>query len=176
MKAIITVVCLLALILGACWLTLEIQAKSTYGKARDANYVTYAVTPMDQKAIAFLAEVQSNWRCWADTTNGPDSDVLKLVGKSPLVSNLIEIYNYRMPPFEWFSPSQNRTAVAVNLIKAKFMPVSADKQWHVSADGHIAFLLCKSNVVALYRDVPAGLRASYYTKKESPMAKAVIKK
>ena len=92
---------------------------------------------------------------------------LELVGKSPTVRNLIETFNYEMPPFRWFSPLQNRQAAAFNLVKAKFMPVSLDKQWHVSADEHIAFLICRSNLVALYQDEPTGLRASYYVEKKS---------
>lgn len=75
-----------------------------------------------------------------------------------------------MPPFSWFSASQNREAAAQNLVKAKFMPISVDNQWHVSADGQTAFLLCKSNVVALYRDEPTGLRVSYFAEKKKPVA------
>lgn len=164
MKAFIVI--LLILILVACWLVLEIQAKSKYDQARQEDAVAYSATPMDQQTVAFLAEVRSNWTCWEDITNGADSEALKLVGKSPTISNLIEMFNYEMPPFQWFSPSQNREAAALNLVKAKFMPVSVDKQWHVSANEHIAFLICKSNMVALYQDEPTGLRASYYVEKE----------
>ena len=157
---------LLVLMLITCWLVLEIRAKSKYDQARRDDAVAYSVTPMDQQTVAFLARVQSSWTCWEDITNGADSETLKLVGKSPTVRNLIETFNYEMPAFQWFSPSQNRQAAAVNLVKAKFMPVSLDKQWHISADEHITFLICKSNIVALYQDEPTGLRASYYVEKK----------
>ena len=153
----------LVLIFVACWFALEICAKLKYDQAKRENDAVYSVTPMDWQTIVFLSEVQSNWICWGDYTNGPDSEALKLVGKTPTVSNLIEMFNYRMPPFRWFSPSQNREAAAQNLVKAKFMPISFDKQWHVSADEPTAFLFYKSNGVALYRDEPSGLRASYFT-------------
>jgi hypothetical protein len=157
---------LLVIMLVAGWFALEIRAKLKYDQAKQENNIAYSVIPMGQQTITFLAEVQTNWTCWLDNTNGPDSEALKLVGKTPSVRNLIEMYNYQMPPFRWFSPSQNRKAAAQNLVKAKFMPVSFDKQWHVSADEHIAFLLCKSNGVALYRDELDGLRASYFTSRK----------
>lgn len=31
---------------------------------------------------------------------------------------------------------------------------------------HVAFPICRSNLVALYQDVPTGLRASYYVQKK----------
>lgn len=158
----------LVLIFAACWFAFEIRAKLKYDQARQDNDAVYSVTPMDWQTAAFLSEVQSNWICWGDYTNGPDSEALKLVGKTPTVSNLIEMFNYRMPPFLWLSPSQNRAAALQNLVKAKFMPVSFDKQWHVSADEHTAFLLYKSNGVALYRDEPSGLRASYFRSVKKP--------
>ena len=158
----------LVLILATCWFALEIRAKMKYDQAKQENDVAYSVTLMDQNTTAFLEEVQSNWTCWSDHTNGPDSEALKLIGKTPLVRNLIEMYNFRMPPFRWLSPSQNREAVAVNLVKSKFMPVPFDKVWHVSADEHMAFLLYKSNGVALYRDEPSGLRASYFKSGKKP--------
>ena len=164
----ILVASFLVLIFTACWLALEIRTKLKYDQARQENDVAYPVMLMDQQTATFLAEVQSNWTCWLDNTNGPDSEALKLVGKTPTVSNLIEMFNYRMPPFRWLSPSQNRDAAAQNLVKAKFMPVSFDKQWHVSADEHTALLLYKSNGVALYRDEPSGLRASYFTSRKKP--------
>ena len=158
----------MVLIFAVGWFVLEIRAKVKYDQARQENDVAYSVTPMDQQTTAFLAEVQSNWICWGDYTNSADTEALKLVGKTPTVSNLIEMFNYRMPPFRWLSPSANRAAAAQNLVKAKFMPVSYDKQWHVSADEHTAFLLYKSNGVALYRDEPSGLRASYFRLVKKP--------
>jgi hypothetical protein len=156
----------LILIVAAGWLALETRAKSKYEQARQAVDVAYSVTPINRQTITFMAEVQSNWTCWEDITNGADSEALKLAGKTPSVRNLIEMFDYRMPPYRWFSPSKNREAATLSLIKAKFMPISLDKQWHESADEHTAFLLCKSNVVALYRDEPSGLRASYYVEKK----------
>jgi hypothetical protein len=129
---------------------------------------------MDSQNTAFLAKVQSGWKCAFDVTNGPDADVVKQAGKVPSVSSLISVYNYRMPPYNWFSPSENHEAAKMDLIKAKSMPVSLDKEWHVSADEHLAFLICRSNVVCVYRDEPSGLRATlYYMKREHPAGPAI---
>ena len=150
----------------ACWFALEFRLKLKYDHARRTDFAAYSVTPMDQQTVEFLAKVQTNWTCFFDVTNGPDAEALKLVGMSPSVHNFIETFNYQMPPFHWFSPLQNRTAAKFNLVKAEFMPVSLDKQWHVSADGHTAFLLCRSNMVLLCRDEPGGLRATGYVEKK----------
>ena len=168
MRTFITIISSLVLIFVLVWLVLTVRAKSKYDQARQEAVAAYAVTPMDEQAIKFLAEVQSGWRCWGDYKNAADAETLKLAGKPPLVRNLIELFDYEMPPFHWFSPSQNRQAATFNLVKAKFMPISLDKQWHISADEHTAYLLCKSNMVALYRDEPSGLRATYYTLKKLP--------
>ena len=157
----------LALVLFAYWFTLEIRAKLKYDHARRTDFAAYSVTPMNQQTVELLAKVQTNWTCWVDVTNGPDTEMLKLVEMSPSVHNLIETFNYQMPPFRWFSPSQNRKAATFNLVKAEFMPVVMDKQWHVSADEHIAFLLCRTNVIMLYRDEPSGLRVSGYARKKA---------
>ena len=126
---------------------------------------------MDSTNTAFLAKVQSDWKCAFDVTNGPDADVAKLAGKVPSVSSVISVYNYQMPPYDWFSPSENHEAAKMCLIKAKFMPVSWDKKWHVSADEHLAFLICRTNLVYVYRDEPSGLRATlYYVKRGQPVA------
>jgi hypothetical protein len=162
-----TFIAALLVLIFATWLGLELRAKSKYDQARRKEIAAYQVTTMDQQTAAFLAQVQSSWKCWEDITNGSDSETLKLVGEPNTVQGLIETFNYEMPPFRWFSPSHNRQAAALNLVKAKSMPVSLDKQWHVSADEHTAFLICRSNIVALYRDEPTGLRASYYAKKKA---------
>ena len=156
----------LLVLIFVTWLVLELRAKSKYDQARREEIHAYLVTPMDQQTAAFLRDVQSGWKCCEDITNGADSETLKLVGKPNTVRSLIETFNFEMPPFQWFSPSQNRQAAALNLVKAMLMPVSLDKQWHVSVDEHIAFLICRSNIVALYQDEPTGLRASYYAKKK----------
>ena len=169
MRTFIAVLLASVSVLIVCWFVLELRAKSKYDLARREDAVVYSVTPMNPPTVKFLAAVQSNWTCAVDITNGADSVTLELVGKSPTVRNLIETFNHEMPPFRWFSPLQNRQAAAFNLVKAKFMPVSLDKQWHVSADEHIAFLICRSNLVALYQDEPTGLRASYYVEKKRPV-------
>ena len=166
MKTLVAVLTLLAMMLVGCWLSLNLWAKTKYDKARQDNSTAYAVTPMDPQTATFLAEVQGNWICKADDTNGPDSDVVKLAGMAPSVRNLINVFNYQMPPYRWFSPSQNRKAAELNLIKAKFMPISLDQRWHLSADKRLALLLCKSNAVYLYRDEAGGLRATLYVKRK----------
>lgn len=159
---------LMGLALIACWLVVEIRARSKYDQLRRDEAVTYSVTPMDRQSAAFLAQVQSHWRCWADIRNGPDLQALEVSGKEPTVHNLIDMFNYQMPPFQWLWPSENRQAIALSLVKAQFMPPSLDKQWHVSPDEHVAFLICKSNMVALYQDERSGVRTSYYVETKAP--------
>ena len=170
MKALVAISISLALLLVICLGALQVRAKLKYDTARRDDSVTYSVTPMDKHTTAFLADVESNWVCWVDATNAAEAEIFTTLGETPTVRHLIELFNYQMPPFRWFSPSENRRAALLNLMKAEFMPVSIDKKWHVSADSHAVFLLCKTNVVLLYRDEPTGLRASsYYMKKGAVM-------
>lgn len=162
------------IIVAVSFAILNLYAKSKYDRARRLGYITYVVTPMDSQSTTFLAKVQSDWKCAFDVTNGPDSDVVELAGKIQAVRNYINVMNYQMPPYSWFSPSENHEAAKMNLIKAKFMPVSLDKEWHVSADEHLAFLICRSNIVYVYRDEPSGLRTTlYYVKRKQPVGLSI---
>jgi hypothetical protein len=167
MKACTVTLILLATALVGGWLGLSLPAKLKYEQARKENSIAYQVTSMDQSFIAFLTDVQSNWACKVDVTNGPDSEVVKLAGMTPSVRNLIFVFNYQMPQYRWFSPSQNRKSAAINLIKAKFVPVSIDQRWYLSDDEHLAVLRCYTNVVYIYRDGASGLRATLYVKKKN---------
>jgi hypothetical protein len=175
MRKFVAILVLLAVItILGCFIILNLYAKSKYDQARRSEFVGYAVTTMDSQSTAFLAKVQSDWKCYSDVTNGADNDVVKMAGLTPSVCNVISVYNYKMPPYNWFSPSENREAAKRNLIKSKFMPVSFDKEWHVSADEHLAFLICRSNAVYVYRDELNGLRATlYFMKRQHPIAPPV---
>ena len=176
MRLRLATIMLLAMIAGGVWVGLNLRSKSKYDKAKAANQEIYAITLLNQQMNTFLAEVQSHWTSIADVTNGPDSEVIKLAGMTPSVRNLIDVFNYQMPPYRWFSPSQNRKAAERNLIKAKFMPISLDKRWHLSEDDHLAVLWCKTNVVYVYRDEAAGLRATLYVKKKNKTGSSVVGK
>jgi hypothetical protein len=149
------------------WLALNLRAKSKYDQERKESDIAYTEMPMDEQAMDLLAEVQSNWTCTADVTNGPDADAVRLTGRIPSVRNLIGLLNFRMPPYKWFSPSQNRQSIDLYMSKAVIMPTSVDEQWHVSPDQHLALLRFKTNVVCVYRDDAAGLRATVYHQQPS---------
>jgi hypothetical protein len=78
-KPLFAVLTLLTLILVA-WLALGLRTKSKYDAARQQTQKKYAVISMDQQSIAFLADVENNWICKVDETNGSDSEVVKLAG------------------------------------------------------------------------------------------------
>jgi len=166
-KAYIIAPIVLTTVVVGGWLVLSLPAWLKYEHARKGSFITYQITPIDKQFIAFLTEVQSNWACKVDVTNGPDSEVVKLAGMAPSVHNLIQVFNYQMPPYRWFSPSQNRKSVAINVLKATFMPISVDHRWYVSDDGHLAALRCRTNVVYIYRDEASGLRATMYVRKRN---------
>jgi hypothetical protein len=166
-KLLVTASILIAFVIVGSWAGFSLHTKSKYDEVRQQELpMVYAVAPLDQKAEAFLSDVQSNWLCKVDVTNGPDADVVKLVGMTPSVHNLVYVFNYQMPEYRWFSPAENRKASVIGLIKAKFFPISVDKEWHVSKDMHLAMLWCKTNVVYLYRDEGESLRASLYVRKK----------
>ena len=89
------------------------------------NAVTYAITPLDESMTAFLSEVQTNWFCKSDLTNGPNSEILKVAGMSVSVRKLAAFWNYQMPPYSWSSPSRNKDAAKFALIKGQFYPTSS---------------------------------------------------
>jgi hypothetical protein len=162
-----TLILLLVTIAAVGWLALNLRAKSKYDQLRKESDTAYTEMPMDQQATEFLAEVQSKWTCTADVTNGPDADAVRLAGRTPSVRHLIDLVNFRMPPYRWFSASQNRRSIDLYMSKAVIMPVSVDQQWHVSQDRHLALLRFKTNVVCVYRDDAAGLRATMYHQQPS---------
>jgi len=124
-----------------CWLTLSFNTKIKYDRVK-SGFVSssYAVVPLDVKTKAFQNDVEAIWTRGADQINGPNSDVVRLAGLTPCVSNLICTLNYQMPEYRWLSPAQNRKAALFRLLKANFFPVSVDKVWHVSDDRRLAVL------------------------------------
>jgi hypothetical protein len=156
---------IVALIIAGCWLEVNLIAKSKYDRTREMISAGYLVVPMDQQTTTFLADVLRNWKREMDSTNGPDMDLIKLAGTTPTVRHLIEVWNFQMPPYKWDSPTKNRQLTALALMKTAAMPASVDKQWHLSSDGHLAVLHCRTNTVFVYRDEPSGLRVTLYARK-----------
>jgi hypothetical protein len=153
---------LLVMIAAAGLLALNLRAKSKYDQVKMTSDTAYTEMPMDQQMMDLLADVQSNWTCITDVTNGPDADAVRSVGRNPSVRNLIDILNFQMPPYNWFSPSENRRSIDLYTCKTVIMPNSVDGQCHVSQDQHLALLRCSKNAVCVYRDDPAGLRVTLY--------------
>jgi hypothetical protein len=159
-----TAVALAAILAGLC-VAFVLRNKSQYDQTRTRLPAAYAVTPMDQNLLSLLSEARSNWTCKADSTNGPDSDIVRLAGLTPSVDNLIRVFNYQMPDYCWWSPVRNRKALESALIKARFLPASIDRTFHVSADRHEAVVRCKTNAMFVFSDAPSGLRAALYLEK-----------
>jgi len=156
---------LVVVVLGAgSWGVLSFRAKAKYDQTRKELLIVYPVTAMDQQRKTFLADVQSNWTCKADSVGGPNSEMVKLAGMTPSVQNLIHVFNYQMPEYAWFSPAQNRNAAMIGLLKAKFFPTSVDKQWHISDNEHLVMLWANKNIVFVYRDEPSGMRETMYVR------------
>jgi hypothetical protein len=163
---IIVTVLLLGAIWGCAWLFVSVHAKQKYDTLRkELSTAQYAEVLIDQQANGFLSRVQSHWIQNPEVNGKPDSDVVKLAGMTPSVRNLIRVFNYQMPEYDWFSLAQNKQSAVIGLIKAKFFPVSVDRTFHVAEDGHLAFLWCRTNMVYVYRDETNGLSAKlYFTK------------
>ena len=77
-------------VLVSGWLTVSLYARSQYDQIRQQEFrPDYAVTTMDEKDEVVLSEVQSNWLCKVDVTNGPLADaVKKLTRKAPPFATL----------------------------------------------------------------------------------------
>jgi hypothetical protein len=147
------------------WSIVNLRAKSSYDQMRNEVPSGYAVIPLDQVTKSFMAKVQSNWSCTANTVGGPNSDIVKLAGMNPSVRNLIRVWNYQMPEYCWWFPSRNRQPIVIGLLKAKFFPVSVDRKFHVSENQNLALLWCRTNMVYIYQDEANGMRESLYVKK-----------
>jgi hypothetical protein len=166
---LISTACLLLVVVAGVWFVLSFRGKLKYDRTReDLKGMVYGVNPFDQNATAFHKDVEATWSIGADEVNGPNSDAVRMAGLTPCVTNLVYTFNYQMPAYQWFSPGQNRRAAVFGVIKSKFFPVSVDKVWHVSQDGHLAMLWCRTNAVYIYRDDVGGMRETlYYRKKDA---------
>jgi hypothetical protein len=163
-RLLLTAFGIIGTLLVAGWLTISLYTKSRYDLIRQQEFrPDYAVATMDERDEVFLSDVQSNWLCKVDVTNGPFADaVKKLTGKAPSVRSLIDLSNYKMPPYDWSSQAQNRSSAALGLMRALFPPNTIDKKWHVSRDAHLAMLRLGTNKIYLYRDEATGLRQTLY--------------
>jgi len=163
-RRLLTALGIIGTVLVGGWLTISFYTKSRYDRIRQEEFrPDYAVTTIDEKVEVLLSEVQSNWQCKVDVTNGPFADaVKKLTGKAPSVRSLIDLSNYKMPPYDWSSQAQNRSSAALGLMRALFPPNTIDKKWHVSKDVHLAMLRLGTNKIYLYRDEATGLRQTLY--------------
>ncbi len=168
MRTFIVSAAFILLAIGAgAWLLLSLSAKAKHDRVRkELAGSVYTVAPFDQTARAFLDEVETAWTRGADETNSASSEVVRLAGLSPCVSNLVYVFNYEMPEYSWLHSAQNRKAALFGLLKAKFFPTSVDRAWHVSNDGHLVLLWCRTNMVYVYRDVPTGMRETLFYRKE----------
>jgi hypothetical protein len=168
-RLLLTALGVIGTVLVGGWLTVSLYTKSQYDRIRQEEFrPDYAVTIMDEKVEVLLSDVQSNWLCKVDVTNGPFADaVKKLTGKAPSVRSLIDLSSYKMPPYDWSSQARNRSSASLGLIRALFPPNTIDKKWHVSKDVHLAMLRLGTNKIYLYRDEETGLRQTLYVKESA---------
>ncbi|HLX65068.1 MAG TPA: hypothetical protein VKX17_27615 [Planctomycetota bacterium] len=165
----------IVIIAAGGWFALLLTAKLKYDKARQFSNEAYAVVPMDRETIKLLSEVESTWICKSDEKNGPRSEMIKLAGMTPSVRTFIEVQDYQMPPYQWFSPSKNAQAAKLGLIKLEFFMLATDQKWHISEDGHLALLRARNGAVFVFRDEKDGFRATLYVKQTNDGAGSATK-
>lgn len=157
---------LLALAATGTLLYFTLRSKAKYEESRlETNRNCYPVVRMDNSMTAFLADVERSWTRKSEEKNGPSADMCRLAGMKPTVQAFLEIQCYQMPPFNWLSPSENKRAAELGVIKLNLFMESKDRQWHVSEDGHLSFLRHsrgKPEAVFVLRDEADGLHVVMY--------------
>jgi len=167
MKRLIATIIVVAAVGIGAWLTFSLRAKRKYDDARaDLGKHLFSVVQMDGDTTALLAEVQTNWVESYSEVGSVYTEALKTVGLSPSVSNLIEMFTYRMPEYSLLFPSRNKEPAAMGQIQATLLPMSVDGLIYVSEDQHLAMIRCKTNVVLVFADEAGGLREAQYCVKE----------
>jgi hypothetical protein len=162
------VVLAVAIAIGA-WLVVSFRAKRKYDEARAelAEHVLSAV-PMDAQTNALLTEVRTSWVEEYSEVAGMYADALKTIGLKPSVSNLIEVFTYRLPKYSLLPPGRNKRPMLIGMIQAELLPMSVDQSIHVSDDRHVALIRCRTSLVFVFTDETGGLReARYCLKKEN---------
>ena len=152
------------------WLAASLYAKKAYEKVRaeiNASHVT--VAQIGQKERSFLSEVESNWVCKGNVTNGPSATATENFGLSPSVANLIEVQTYQMPKYSWFSTDHVREAAVKGITKSlanamgQAQGQTQDLILYVAESRNLAFFRCKPGQVMIFRDVGvASLGEAFY--------------
>jgi len=169
MKKSISIIFIVLIVIGAgAWLALNLRAKRKYDKMRnELSELSYSVVEMDADTTALLAEVREKWTQSHSQIDGPHSEALKTLGLNPSVSNLAHVFTYRLPKYSLLSIEQNKKSAAMGLVQGILMPVTIDESIHVSADGHLALVRCKTDLVYVFADENTGLREEmYYVKRD----------
>jgi len=169
MKKLIPAIAVLAVAIAiGAWLVVSFRAKRRYDDARGelAKHVLSAV-PMDAQTTALLTEVRTSWVEEYSEVAGLYSDALKTIGLKPSVSNLIEVFTYRMPEYSLLSPGRNKKPRLIGMIQAQLLPVSVDQSIHVSDDRHVALIRCQTSLVFVFSDDTGGLREAKYCLKKA---------
>lgn len=166
MKKMIPIVIIVVIaVVIASWLGLSFQIKAKYDNLKN-ELSKYSVksSPIDNKSMEYLSDVEGKWTCKLNETNGPHSVALKALGLTPSVKNFIYLINYQMPEYSWFSQKRNKEATKFAMFKGELFPAVMDKTIHVSADQKIAFIITKESIVLVFKDDPSGLRELIYHK------------
>lgn len=162
-NAVIIGLSVLTLVGLGTWCAVSLRAAAHYNELRRlTGTMSYRVAPVDDRMEAFASEVQSNWICASSDLDGPNSEMVRLVGLAPSVSNLIHVFNYEMPVYSWLDVSRNRQAIKLAAAKSAFFPNSVDRQFHVYKGGRAMLLWGKSNAVYIFRDEAGQMRESLY--------------
>jgi hypothetical protein len=168
MKKLVSALIIIAFAVGiGVWLSFSLRAKQKYDAVRsELGKHLFSVIKMDADTSVLLADVRADWVESHSQIDGPSSDAIRTVGLTPSVSNLVEVFTYEMPTFSLLSLGRNKKPVVMGMLQSMILPVSIDASIHLSNDGHLALIRCRTNVVYVFSDEETGLRESmYYVKK-----------
>jgi len=143
------------------WLAFSFHAKSKYEKARDNLYQElgpkFMGKQMDEVMQNRLANIEETWTCRGNEINGPHSEALCLAGMTPSVNGILELFNYRMPPYSWTNAKQNTKSLEIATVQAIIIPSSMDRIVHISKDNNLALIRINENCVYIFREKKEGL-------------------
>lgn len=86
---------------------------------------------------------------------------MKIIGFAPNISNLVDMLNYQMPKYAWFSAKQNKKSTTSSVIKMQLFPTSLDGKIYVSDDLRFAAIWHSKNILSIFQE-ENGLRESLY--------------
>ncbi|MCP3927120.1 MAG: hypothetical protein GY714_31560 [Desulfobacterales bacterium] len=146
---------------------LNIIAKQKYDDMRsELNIVSFSKVQINSGIQKLIIEARTKWTEKYSKIDGPHSNMLKGTKLKPTVSNLINIFTYKLPDYSFFSMDFNRKSIEICKIQSIVFPVSIDNLIYVSDKKKIAIIRVQKNVILLFSDEESGLQEAMYIKKK----------